>query len=419
MTSIRPPSRRNSDEQRKSGDTNTNAPGGTRLTPAGGSHFARHAARDAAPKRGRSQSAPPRIRKMQVSATQTEPAPPPQPSPHSVTGVVAQATWRALTPAPASLNMRHSRHQELRHADPIQYALTEIETTLRGGVTLRKRQQLFYRLRVFISQHSLPLTADSALLFTFAAVDSPQGRRDYLIALAAILRRLGIDQAPLRVMLHQLDQAGARVPTRQAAPVPLPVLYEYVACQIQALRPRRAAACLLAWKAFARWKEASHITRAHFILLTAVRIVVDWYTLPKGRKADPFVPSRWVVIEGPGTHLLYTLLSGLPKWCAGGPLDPTPTEVLDGQWRRDLPGYSAHSIKAGAETMWTQLTAAHLEAHGTPLLANEPWVFGRCTKHAHPADPARTQDIRYCRDGLAMALSLRTHEVTRLLPWHS
>ncbi|KAJ9470203.1 hypothetical protein DIPPA_03885 [Diplonema papillatum] len=165
---------------------------------------------------------------------------------------------------------------------------------------------------------------------------------------------------------------------------------------------------LLAWKTASRWAEVADLSSAQFLSVAPEEIIVDWQQTPKGRRRDPFKPSRYAVIVGALTSELsemYRKSAPFPKLCS------LTTTGIDAMWARtpQMRKYSAHSIKRGAVT--------HLYdciARGMPLPL---YLVNRLAKHEEPGGPGAISKttLRYGGNPLALARVLRTADATMLL----
>jgi hypothetical protein len=166
----------------------------------------------------------------------------------------------------------------------------------------------------------------------------------------------------------------------------------------------KAAAAMIAWKSAARIGEVRNLTRASLVQLSKSSIIIDWFTLPKGRRGDPYTPSRFAVLEGDLVPRIYKFFRTLQK-------DEPVMAATTSEFRKALqacPGmrkFSAHSIKRGAISHLMQFvpeTVEHL-------------LVSRLAKHKVDSDDVSRQTLRYGADHKQLARSLRTSRVTTLL----
>ncbi|KAJ9435697.1 hypothetical protein DIPPA_21932 [Diplonema papillatum] len=162
---------------------------------------------------------------------------------------------------------------------------------------------------------------------------------------------------------------------------------------------------LLAWKTASRWAEVAALSSTQFLSVTPEEIVVDWKQTPKGRRRDPFKPSRFVVVVGPLTAELaemYRARAPFAELCS------LTTTGLDAMWARspEMRKYSAHSIKRGAVTRLFDCIAL-----GVPIPL---YLVNRLAKHEEPGGPGAISKttIRYGADPLSLARVLGTAKAT-------
>ncbi|KAJ9438113.1 hypothetical protein DIPPA_29909 [Diplonema papillatum] len=147
------------------------------------------------------------------------------------------------------------------------------------------------------------------------------------------------------------------------------------------------------------------LSTANFIHIRKDEVVIDWYTLPKGRRAMPFSTSRWTVIKGDLTSPICSLLSFLLPFPR---LTTWTTSKLVSVWNAipRMKSFSAHSIKRGAMAVVFQKVAAG---------ADVPEILvSRLAKHSVKAGLSNVT-LRYGGDSVAMARALATDRVTVLL----
>ncbi|KAJ9445329.1 hypothetical protein DIPPA_24014 [Diplonema papillatum] len=203
------------------------------------------------------------------------------------------------------------------------------------------------------------------------------------------------------MMASALRNSGAAVPQAQAVPVDRATLVQWALAQAPAVK----MCALLAWKTASRWAEVAALSSTQFLLVTPEEIVVDWEQTPKGRRRNPFKPSRFAVIVG----LLTSELAEMFRTSA--PFDRLcllTTTGLDAMWARtpEMQRYSAHSIKRGAVTHLFGLIAT-----GAPIPLH---LVDRLAKHEEPGglEAISETTIRYGGDPLALARVLETAKVT-------
>ncbi|KAJ9436747.1 hypothetical protein DIPPA_28398 [Diplonema papillatum] len=166
---------------------------------------------------------------------------------------------------------------------------------------------------------------------------------------------------------------------------------------------------LLAWKSASRWAEAAALSSKQFLRVAPEEIVIDWEQTPKGRRRNPFKPSRFAVIVGPLTPELAEMFQ------ASAPFDELcslTTTGLDSMWTRspEMRRYSAHSIKRGAVTRLFDLIASGVSI---PLCS-----VHRLAKHEEPGGTEGAiseTTIRYGGNLLALARVLGTAKATKHL----
>lgn len=267
--------------------------------------------------------------------------------------------------------------------------------------TLQGRQRLWRRLLAWCHRHSVSLSPDSACLFVTATQVSLQSMYMYTKELSALMTHLGWDTQPLRSMSAALRRQGAAIPLKQATPVPRDTLLHWARLQ----EPNLQLAVLVAWKTASRWGEVGGLASRQFVLVTSQEVIIDWATSPKGRRGDPYSPSRYVVIVGPCTHTIATLFHELSPFAT---LTHVSTDALNRMWKGtvEMSPFSPHSIKRGAVTYLMRLGAAGVSV--------PPELIARLAKHAAPA-PLPSTTLRYGADPVALARLLRTAEITRLL----
>ena len=186
-----------------------------------------------------------------------------------------------------------------------------------------------------------------------------------------------------------LRAAGAAIPTQQAVPMIKNDLLEWAAAQ------KDCRTWLVAWKTASRWAEVAALTRSQFIHVTEDEIIIDWFTTPKGKRANPFSPSRWAVIQGSLAEGIFDLLQGMGHFES---LHPWGTSSLVKEF--SMKQYTAHSIKRGAISHLMQVLA---EGHPIP-----EELISRLAKHK-TISPLSDVTLRYGGDQVAMARASKFH----------
>ncbi|KAJ9468505.1 hypothetical protein DIPPA_27588 [Diplonema papillatum] len=222
----------------------------------------------------------------------------------------------------------------------------------------------------------------------------------YARMLSAIFGHLGTDNQPLKALASSLRGAGAAIPLTQAEAIPRDTLIGWALRQ----SPSICLAAMLAWKTASRWSEVAALSRANFVLVTDTEVIIDWSTLPKGRRGNPYSKSRMVVVTGPLTEGIASLVRSL-----GGfrKLTQVSTDGLASLWRAEpaMRQYTAHSIKRGA--------VDHLVAAKAAGAQFPEHLISRLAKHVNETHPTvADMTIRYTTDPIPLARVLRTAEVT-------
>lgn len=261
-----------------------------------------------------------------------------------------------------------------------------------------QRQRLWSRMLIWVRSNSLSIDADSAVLFVLATGTSPQAQLTYTNQLAGMFRHFGWDNQSLLSLASALRADGAAIPENQAAPIEKARLVAWARNQPAALR----LAAFVAWKTASRWGEVRALSSKNFLHIADDEIIIDWGTLPKGRRGNPFALSRWTVIRGDLTREMASLLR------SRGPfeqLTETDTEALAVMWSAvpRMEGYSAHSIKRGAVTqLFLRL------AQGAPITED---LIARLAKHKTDGGLPEVT-LRYAGSDVWLARALRTGIVT-------
>lgn len=279
--------------------------------------------------------------------------------------------------------------------------VSEVVSGMWAASTMTQRKLLFDRWRTWCSRQGIAMTQDSAVLFVAATKTSLQAQLRYCMALSGTMRRLGLERDALLTYGAALRSVGAAIPQHQALPIPRQLLLDWAFRQERSLR----LATLLAWKTASRWGDVINLSRKQVIFLSPREIILDFFTNPKGRRADPFKPSRWAVITGPLTEEIYDLIRARGEFSK---LTGVTTAQLDAIWRRgELRDYSAHSIKRGAISHLFQAAAA-----GAPI---DLVALSCLAKHTTVTSLVSSTTLRYGADGVALARVLGTGRVTTFL----
>ena len=140
-----------------------------------------------------------------------------------------------------------------------------------------------------------------------------------------------------------------------------------------------------------------HLETKDFIIINPETVIVDWSNKTKASLTRPYRASRYTVIVGHRTrHIIQWLQEQT---------DPIPwmsTAEVSALLKEIHPSLSAHSIKVGATRVLEWAVARK-------RLAME--IKSRILKHEN-RDGAMEMSLRYGRDPIAQALSLRTQEAT-------
>ncbi len=285
-------------------------------------------------------------------------------------------------------------------------ALESLHDTLRdtwAQSTLTQRQHLWHRYRAWCTrERQAPSSPESAVLFILATRQSPQTMLTYGKIMSAIFGRMGWPRLDISNLLASLRLQGAEVPIHQAVPIPRQTLETWARSQ-----PNMTVriCCFLAWKTASRWDDVSGLQRHNFILCTPTEIIIDWSTVPKGRRRNPYKPSKYTVVVG---RLTNEIAAHVWTMNARETLCPKTTSAIDTAWKSDpmMAQFTCHSIKRGALT--------HLIELGSTCPEIDPTRISLLAKHEHIYDLA-AGTIRYSANPIATARLLRTQDVTRLL----
>ena len=301
--------------------------------------------------------------------------------------------------------IRSRRHREDSVTPAQAYArLTQLLAGAWVPRTVRDRQCVWRRYEAWSRTWGVPLDGGTAALFAVAAGQKPKTVYGLAKRLSAMLGHLGAEQGEVRGVVAATRAQGAAIPDAPAGnPVPRHRVLEWVEALIAEGRIGVAAAALLALKTASRWEEVSRVSHVNFPHLDSAEVVVDWHIVPKARRAQPFVPSKWCFVTGPGTALLAALLRHLGRFDR---LTPMSAGDVDAEWARRprLSGWTTRGIK--------QWAVGHLYARSPPL---DKIAISRVLKHANPRDEVPAVTLTYGRGQLKFARSLGTGAVTRCL----
>jgi hypothetical protein len=337
----------------------------------------------------------------------------------------SRAMYATLRAPPASLNLRPILHSErLVSVTRARGKLQEVFENMYVPKTLRHRQQTLARLTAWCKAQKVDVCPDSAALFAVAIVQMPQGTLALVKELIGTLRFM-FDQAsmlPLRALQTALVQQGAAIPRSQSIPVERLDLIRWVQEERSLNRsvpllenqpPVRvmpvAMACMLAWKTISRWDDVASLSSENLLEITPSRVVLDWWTCPKGRRAKPERPSRYAIITGQGTATLCTWLTSLGTFQELSCLNSTHVNRV---WAKHpiMCKYVVSGIKPGARTY---VQARHAKGEMPQVSQLE---ICRLAKHSVESDPYQNLGMGlYSRDHIANAVSLGTSKVSYYL----
>ena len=231
-----------------------------------------------------------------------------------------------------------------------------------------------------------------------------QGLLSYAKSLSAVMGRIGIENGPLLSLAAALRANGAAIPLEQATPMTSFDLVDWARGQDL----KTHLAMLVCWKTASRWGETAALSRDQFISVSPSEIIIDWFRTPKGRRANPYSPSRWTVIKGNHTEEIKILLDAMGEFKKLHPWDTSKlvkTFQQDGRMKR----YTAHSIKRGAISHLLEVLASDQEQQGLT-----EGLISRLAKHAGVSALSDTT-LRYGGNPIAMARALKIGDVTCLL----
>jgi integrase len=231
-----------------------------------------------------------------------------------------------------------------------------------------------------------------------------QGQFAYAKAMSGTFRHLGLERQDVLTLTSSLRAQGGAIPDEQATPMPKPVLERWLN---QLTCPFLRLSAMICWKTASRWGEVALLTKEHFIRATPEEVIIDWSTLPKGRKRDPYTPSMYTVICGHWTREIYNLLQLVRT---DHPFCPWTTEKLEKQFKetRSMEEYGRHSFKRGAVTHLIEVA----EQQGIQL---DPRLISVLLKHKLVCDLLSSSDLRYPSAGPGLARLLGTQNLTKLL----
>ena len=305
------------------------------------------------------------------------------------------------------LDLVQARLGAIRHRTVGEHSVDEddAEARVRGVVanmwaktTVQNRQSLWSRMLRWMDQVDRTLSADTAVLFVAATGVKPQGQLSYTKTLSGTFRHLGLPNQPLLSYASALRAVGAAVPIHQADPIPRETLLAWAYLQPPTLK----LACLLAWKTASRWGDVIALTSSQVLECSGSEVILDWGRSTKGRRQDPFTAAKFVVIRGPHTDVIASLLGALRPFTR---ITDVSTAGLDALWGASavMCGYTAHSIKRGAISHLLGLMSSGVEI--------PPALLARLGKHETQSDWSRLT-IRYGGNRVALARALRTGDVT-------
>lgn len=282
-------------------------------------------------------------------------------------------------------------------ASQARVALAAILARTWAGSTTQQKKSLYARLRAWALRERLKVNAETACLWIASTGISPQGMLGYARNVSGTMAKLGMDASPLWAMQSALRACGGTTPIGQVAPLLREPFIRWANRQSRSIR----AAAMLAWKTSSRWEEARKITQENVLRSSPSEIVVDWKRLPKGRRSNPFHPSRWTVIRGPGTAELHRDLRMVLS--PSRPLCSMTTNQMSALLKNTFgKKVSSRSIKRGAVSHLVDAAAKHrFDPRLIPLVA----------KHQHEAVlPPMT--VRYNANPIQMARLLNSGAAT-------
>ena len=283
--------------------------------------------------------------------------------------------------------------------------LREVARNSWAANTMKQRCNLWARLEQWAAINELAPNHNTAALFVIATSVSKQGMMAYANRLAATFTQIGMPNTSLRGLADALRRQGAAIPLRQALPL--------LKSELMAWAYRQEEEVLLcaavAWKSASRWGEVAELPSKSFILVEKGRVIIDWWTIPKGRKGNPFRLSRWAVLQGDLVDLIVFLLR------KRGPFDRLSmwtSDVINRAWRRDpsMARFTGHSVKRGAVAWMFREKSRGADVHAS--------LISRLAKHKEEAAPDAPVEmtVRYgSADPVATAILLQTGKASALL----
>jgi hypothetical protein len=304
----------------------------------------------------------------------------------------------------APANIRQSTHEAtLSMPQAMELLVASMQDTWAEG-TIYNRQHIWHRFRMWCERESQePSSDEAAVLFIVATMTTPQAMLSYCKIMSALFGRFGWPRQDLTNLAASLRLQGAEIPIHQAEPISRDTLLRWAGRQADAIK----VCVMIAWKTASRWDECFNLTRKHFISLSPSEVIIDWDSLPKGRRRNPYKPSKYTVITGLLAVEIFKYVSAMPS-SSTEILCTMNTQALDRAWSKDpvMKKYSAHSIKRGALSFLISLAEKDRTI--------DPTRISLLAKHEHVYDLA-SATIRYSANGPATARVLRTQDVTQLL----
>ena len=247
-----------------------------------------------------------------------------------------------------------------RHAeDSVTYmeATEKLQETLEkmwASKTTASRRNLWRRFRAWAREKEKPANASSAVLFVMATGVAVQGLLSYAKSLSAVMGRNRKRTAVELGCSTEGERGGNTAGTGNANDKFRPGGLG------KGARLKDHLAMLVCWKTASRWGETAALSRDQFIPVSPSEIIIDWFRTPKGRRANPYSPSRWTVIKGNHTEEIKILLDAMGEFKKLHPWDMSKlvkTFQQDGRMKR----YTAHSIKRGAISHLLEVLASDQE----------------------------------------------------------
>lgn len=266
--------------------------------------------------------------------------------------------------------------------------------------TIRGRASIWRRFLEWCRRERSVINADSAALFVVATGVSTQGQMAYAKSLSAIFLRFRVDRSALLTLMAALRANSGDIPIRQAIPFTKQGLLSWADQQSARVR----LGLYIGWKTASRWDEIRQLRRRNFIRASPREVIIDWATLPKGRRGNPFHASRYSVIVGDLTPQISS--GALTLTSNHADLSDISSAKLTRMMQASGLPQTSRSIKRGAVTHLTSLAARK---------GLDPAVIPNLSKHkvSNPVLPDMT--IRYGADPASMARLLGTSKATRWL----